>query len=179
MSRYIDAILFERAVSDLRNKEREEYDNLVGKHRSLARSIHSQHVEFCNKMLDIIRKQPTVDAAPVVRCRECKYFVKNTWECVRLSDRFGDEYSDARVYPEYYCADGERRTGMRYVYVVMYAFKENGGITFGYSNVDMPKEIGHYKDLEQIADIISKGNSVDKGTKVMILNYVLLRKEEL
>ena len=43
---------------------------------------------------------------------------------------------------------------MRYVYVVMYAFKENGGITFGYSNVDMPKEIGHYKDLEQIADII-------------------------
>lgn len=68
---------------------------------------------------------------------------------------------------------------MRYVYVVMYAFKENGGITFGYSNVDMPKEISHYKDLEQIADIISKGNSVDKGTKVMILNYVLLRKEEL
>lgn len=68
---------------------------------------------------------------------------------------------------------------MRYVYVVMYAFKENGGITFGYSNVDMSKEIGHYKDLEQIADTISKGNSVDKGTKVMILNYVLLRKEEL
>ena len=68
---------------------------------------------------------------------------------------------------------------MRYVYVVMYAFKENGGITIGYSNVDMPKEIDHYEDLEQIANLISKGNSVDKGTKVMILNYVLLRKEEL
>jgi DMSO/TMAO reductase YedYZ molybdopterin-dependent catalytic subunit len=57
-----------------------------------------------------INKMPTVDAVQVVRCRECKYFVKNTWECVRLADRFGDEYSDARVYPEYYCADGERRS---------------------------------------------------------------------
>jgi hypothetical protein len=57
-----------------------------------------------------VHEQPTVDAVPVVRCWKCKYFVKNTWECVRLADRFGDEYSDARVYPEYYCADGERRT---------------------------------------------------------------------
>ena len=59
--------------------------------------------------LQLIKKQPTLDAVQVVRCRDCKYFVKNTWECVRLSDRFGDEYSDARVYPEYYCADGERK----------------------------------------------------------------------
>ena len=65
MSRYIDAIPFAQAVSDLRNKEREEYDNLVGKHRSLARSIHGQHVEFCEKMLKAIREQPTVDAVPV------------------------------------------------------------------------------------------------------------------
>ena len=49
----------------------------------------------------------------LVRCGECKYFIENTWECVRLSDRFGDEYSDARVYPEYYCADGERKDGER------------------------------------------------------------------
>lgn len=66
MSRYIDAIPFAQAVSDLRNKEREEYDNLAGKHRSLARSIHGQHVEFCEKMLKTIREQPTVDAVPVV-----------------------------------------------------------------------------------------------------------------
>lgn len=65
MNRYIDAIPFAQAVSDLRNKEREEYDNLVGKHRSLARSIHGQHVEFCEKMLKAIREQPTVDAVPV------------------------------------------------------------------------------------------------------------------
>ena len=59
---------------------------------------------------DRIEALPTVDAVPVVRCGKCKYFVKNTWECVRIADRFGDEYSDATVYPEYFCADGERRT---------------------------------------------------------------------
>lgn len=46
----------------------------------------------------------------LVRCKECKYFVKNTWECSRLGDRFGDEYADARVYLDWFCADGERRT---------------------------------------------------------------------
>ena len=47
----------------------------------------------------------------LVRCRECKHFVENTWECSRLCDRFGDEYSDARVYPDWFCADGERKEG--------------------------------------------------------------------
>ena len=53
----------------------------------------------------------SVDAVPVVRCGECKHFVENTWECSRLCDRFGDEYSDARVYPDWFCADGERKDG--------------------------------------------------------------------
>jgi hypothetical protein len=67
---------------------------------------------------------------------------------------------------------------MKYVYVVMYAFKKRGGITFGYSNVEIDCEIDHYEYLEQIADNIAKGGKPDKGTKVVILNYVLLRKEE-
>lgn len=66
---------------------------------------------------------------------------------------------------------------MKYVYVVMYAFMKSGSLTLGYSNVDMSREISYYEDLEQIADILSRGNSIDKGTKVIILNYVLLRKE--
>lgn len=86
MSRYIDADALKKRVSEL---------IVPDWTRTLIRS-----------WLD---SEPTVDAVPVVRCGECKYFVKNTWECVRLSDRFGDEYSDARVYPEYYCADGERK----------------------------------------------------------------------
>lgn len=87
MSRYIDADALKKRVSEL---------IVPDWTRTLIRS-----------WLD---SEPTVDAVQVVRCGKCKYFVKNTCECVRLADRFGDEYSDAMVYPEYYCADGERRS---------------------------------------------------------------------
>lgn len=90
MSRYIDA-----------DALREKWLCLQGHDFSPSSFVYS------------IDNAPTVDAVPVVRCGECKYFIENTWECVRFSDRFGDEYSDARVYPEYYCADGERKDGER------------------------------------------------------------------
>lgn len=66
---------------------------------------------------------------------------------------------------------------MKYVYVVMYAFNERGVVTFGYSNVEFDYEIDHYEYLEQIADNLAKCVKPDKGTNVIILNYVLLRKE--
>lgn len=67
---------------------------------------------------------------------------------------------------------------MKYVYVVMYAYKENGGFTLGYANIEISSEIDCYEYLERIADKIAEENKVDKGTKVVILNYVLLRTEE-
>lgn len=93
MSRYIDADALKESVKGVSTHWLNDWSTLG--------------------VLSMIDKQPTVDAVPVVRCGECKYFIENTWECVRLSDRFGDEYSDAMVYPEYYCADGERRTDGR------------------------------------------------------------------
>ena len=68
---------------------------------------------------------------------------------------------------------------MKYVYVVMYAFKENGGLTLGYTNIEIFAEIDCYEDLNRIAEKIAEGKKVDKGTNVVILNYVLLRKEEV
>ena len=70
------------------------------------------------KTIDTLRSvRARPDWCPIkgelVRCRECKHFVENTWECSRLCDRFGDEYSDARVYPDWFCADGEQKDGER------------------------------------------------------------------
>ena len=48
-------------------------------------------VEFLNDM-------PTVDAVPVVRCKDCKYFK------TRLCEN-EDNYDD------WFCADGERKDG--------------------------------------------------------------------
>lgn len=105
MSRYIDADALTWLV--------EEYKLAISPITEEQERDNRLPLQMLTEFENIIAEQPTVDAVPVVRCGECKYFIENTWECVRLSDRFGDEYSDARVYPEYYCADGERRTDGR------------------------------------------------------------------
>lgn len=51
----------------------------------------------------IIRNAPTVDAVPVVRCMDCKWWSEKLWAC---TDRgHGLASSD----PDFYCADGERK----------------------------------------------------------------------
>ena len=72
----------------------------------------------------------------------------------------------------------ERRTGIKYVYLVAYASKENGALTLGYANIEIYAEIEYYEQLEQIAEKIAEGKNIDKGDKVIILNYELLRKQE-
>lgn len=50
-----------------------------------------------------IKDAPTVDAVPVVRCRECRNWA-NEWWCRK--------YPNFRVInPDWYCADGERKGG--------------------------------------------------------------------
>lgn len=54
-------------------------------------------------ILERIGLQPTIDALPVVRCKDCKWFGgKYDDYCIR------DEYNHAG---EWFCADGERREG--------------------------------------------------------------------
>ena len=45
-----------------------------------------------------LNNAPTIDAVPVVRCRECKHMFKDSW-C---------EYADD---DNFYCARGERKEG--------------------------------------------------------------------
>lgn len=47
----------------------------------------------------------------LVRCGECKHFIEPSWECRKLIDRDAYGEADARVYPDYFCADGERKDG--------------------------------------------------------------------
>ena len=47
----------------------------------------------------MIRKRPTIDAVPVVRCKDCKHRFKDSW-C---------EYADDD--DNFYCARGERKEG--------------------------------------------------------------------
>lgn len=55
---------------------------------------------------EIVEQAPTVDAAPVVRCRSCRHY--NT-EC--CCEGFGwCHRRDFGTYDEWYCADGEAGT---------------------------------------------------------------------
>ncbi len=65
------------------------------------------------EVLDSIDEQPTVDAVPVVRCKDCARCSAYT------RDVFGNEYDTPRYHcligygynkPDHFCSYGERRT---------------------------------------------------------------------
>ena len=58
--------------------------------------------DYCagwNGLIGLIEKAPTIDAVPVVRCKDCKHRFKDSWcEYVDDDDNF-------------YCARGKRKEG--------------------------------------------------------------------
>lgn len=63
---------------------------------------------FCNA----IKSALTVDAVPVVRCRECKYFNLTTHECENeclSTDHEGGASYSLNFYDDDFCSYGERR----------------------------------------------------------------------
>lgn len=47
-----------------------------------------------------VENAPTVDAVPVVRCKDCKNYVRHDHRCGRMNHGFKDDF---------FCAWGERR----------------------------------------------------------------------
>ena len=67
-----------------------------------------------------VEKSPTIDAVPVVRCRDCKkYHERLGWcnEHSHFKDAEGEfchpwESAEWKMFdPDYFCADGERKDG--------------------------------------------------------------------
>ena len=61
-----------------------------------------------NGLIELIEKAPTIDAVPVVRCRECKYRFKNNGH-----DKSGCPIIDANIWmdDDDFCSHGERKEG--------------------------------------------------------------------
>lgn len=59
--------------------------------------------------IEIVNKQPTVDAVPVVRCRECKYCYSEGF--VNVRNVCEKHYDFGNVDDDWFCADGERKDG--------------------------------------------------------------------
>lgn len=58
-----------------------------------------------NYALTEIKGSPTVDAVPVVRCKNCKFYSR----CTDHQGICTNRYMDGFIFPDWYCADGERR----------------------------------------------------------------------
>ena len=56
---------------------------------------------------------PTVDAVPVVRCKDCKYYIADGCdECELMSAKsIIASIKDKRWYSDFFCAWGERKNG--------------------------------------------------------------------
>ena len=66
----------------------------------------NEYVYDTNAVLDSIDAQPTIDAVPVVRCKECKYYDRD--ECQNPYIFMSD---GAHLYtqPDDFCSYGERK----------------------------------------------------------------------
>ena len=106
MSRYIDADAYaaemktrQDACLELMNAAREMDNEKMYGQKSAAFSVFVE----AKLTLDAM---PTVDAVPVVRCRDCQWFDAN--------GDYYDAYCDKNgisVEEDFFCADGERKDG--------------------------------------------------------------------
>ena len=77
-------------------------------------------IETCFSELDVVRmldKQPTIDAAPVVRCKDCVAVsvYNDKLVCSRISDVIDGYYHGTAevVKPDDYCSKGIRRSSAK------------------------------------------------------------------
>ncbi len=73
-------------------------------------SLDAGYEHYLNALQDVanvLRQMPTIDAVPVVRCKDCKHlftdFVMNGKEYKRCKMQMAGFHDD------WYCADGERK----------------------------------------------------------------------
>ena len=86
------------------NKEYIERNDLIKNLNYFAPEHYSVLVN------DLIMKQPTIDVAEVVRCRECKYYDKKYHQC-KLHSEEPDQYSTGFIFnmqEDDFCSYGER-----------------------------------------------------------------------
>ena len=78
---------------------------------ALKRSIENAKRLGKNAIDYYINQQPTIDAVPVVHCRDCKYAeIESYWTYCKLEHTEALENEKARTCTsDWFCADGERK----------------------------------------------------------------------
>ena len=77
-----------------------------------AMESYAKAKQFFFGLKGILDAAPTVDAVPVVRCRECKHFNLERMECeneVMITDHEGGASYSLNFCPDDFCSYGERK----------------------------------------------------------------------
>ena len=76
----------------------------------LYNGLNEYDVYDINYILNSIDEQPTIDAVPVVRCKDCKYYVSYWDEKEKFCDIFCDGHEEPYpTKPTDFCSYGERK----------------------------------------------------------------------
>lgn len=85
----------------------------------LTRQIERMKDVNRDDVIALIGRQKPIDAVPVVRCKDCKWFDRKEGSCLGYCHAIKHAYYSERweigIYRQYkedfYCADGERKEG--------------------------------------------------------------------
>lgn len=89
-------------------------DALKEKARELIPHYHAAVVMNLFDLIDnLADNMPTIDAVPVVRCKECKYYKESVVLspqkfCFRMKDRYGEAAIGYNFAEDDFCSYGER-----------------------------------------------------------------------
>lgn len=72
---------------------------------------NGDYKEGLEMILQKIEDAPTIDAVPVVRCRDCKYYMKSNEQCELVDTRLKFYSTHKRWTEESFCSWGERKDG--------------------------------------------------------------------
>ena len=100
MSRPIDAELISRKAAVSRISD------------LIVLELRGERIPTWNEVYKALNDLPTVDAVPVVRCKDCKYYQTDDVKCpcnIGLENSVPDAEYTWVPEPDWFCADGERR----------------------------------------------------------------------
>lgn len=72
----------------------------------------TQYVRGADDAIGVVNNAPTIDAVPVVRCRDCKWFNHYTMECESddvATDHEGGASFSINFGPDDFCSYGQRK----------------------------------------------------------------------
>lgn len=104
MSRLIDADALNAFISDLEYDIKMDQDSLDYEDLSdVNRKLIKNDKDCKQNVVDILKSTPTVDAVPVVRCKDCKRCDIDTTHHKYFCMRYGLD-----IPGNWYCADGDK-----------------------------------------------------------------------